>query len=103
MFSFVGDTVLDPFVGTGTTMVAAMKCGRNSVGVEIEPKYARMAARRLEQESQDLFATRTLEFLHAYPDEKAERLCVREDKELYKTTKRRAGNKKTSSTRRSPR
>lgn len=103
MFSFVGDTVLDPFLGTGTTMIAAMKCGRNSIGVEIEPKYARMAARRLEQESQDLFATRTLEFLRAYPDEKAERLCVHEDKELYKTTKRRPGNKKTTSTRRSPR
>jgi len=35
MFSFVGDVVLDPFVGTGTTMVAAAKWGRNSVGVEM--------------------------------------------------------------------
>ncbi len=64
MFSFVGDTVLDPFVGTGTTMAAAMKCGRNSIGVEIEPKYARMTAKRLEQESQDLFSIRNVEYLN---------------------------------------
>lgn len=47
MFSFVGDTVVDPFVGTGTTMAAAAGCGRNSVGVEIEPAYLRHAASRL--------------------------------------------------------
>jgi site-specific DNA-methyltransferase (adenine-specific) len=39
MFSFVGDTVLDPFAGSGTTTRAAMVAGRNSVGVEIEPSY----------------------------------------------------------------
>ena len=39
MFSFVGDTVLDPFLGTGTTMVAAAAHGRNSVGCEIDPDY----------------------------------------------------------------
>jgi len=47
MFSFVNDTVLDPFVGTGTTMVAAAKAGRNSIGVEIDPKYWRLARDRL--------------------------------------------------------
>lgn len=47
MFSFVGDTVLDPFVGTGTTMLAAANCGRNSCGVEIEPAYLGYAERRL--------------------------------------------------------
>jgi len=50
MFSFVGDTVLDPFVGTGTTMVAAVRAGRNSVGVEVDPDYFEMSARRLRQE-----------------------------------------------------
>jgi len=49
MFSFVGDTVLDPFVGTGTTMVAAAQWGRNSVGVEIDPSYAEQAARRIQE------------------------------------------------------
>ncbi|MBD3400940.1 MAG: site-specific DNA-methyltransferase [Candidatus Coatesbacteria bacterium] len=39
MFSFVGDTVLDPFLGSGTTAVAAMKAGRNAVGVEIDADY----------------------------------------------------------------
>ena len=39
MFSFAGDTVLDPFLGTGTTSVAAARCGRNSIGSEIDPDY----------------------------------------------------------------
>ena len=47
LFSFAGDTVLDPFVGTGTTSVAALKSGRNSIGIEIEKKYFKMAERRL--------------------------------------------------------
>lgn len=40
MYSVLGDTVLDPFLGTGTTMLAAMACGRNSIGYEIEPLFA---------------------------------------------------------------
>jgi len=55
MFSFVGDTVLDPFVGSGTTMLAAMKADRNSIGIEIEPSYLRMARRRISQEQRHLF------------------------------------------------
>jgi len=47
MFSFAGDTVLDPFVGTGTTLVAAAAAGRNAIGVEIDPAYARLARERL--------------------------------------------------------
>ena len=39
MFSFVGDNVLDPFMGTGSTNIAAAKCGRNSIGCEIDPEY----------------------------------------------------------------
>lgn len=50
MFSFVGDTVVDPFVGTGTTMLASAGWGRNSVGVEIEPSYVKFATRRLQRE-----------------------------------------------------
>jgi DNA modification methylase len=48
MFSFAGDTILDPFCGTGTTNVAALNAGRNSIGVEIEKKYFQMAERRLQ-------------------------------------------------------
>jgi DNA modification methylase len=47
MFSFVGDTVVDPFMGTGTTNAAAALWGRSSIGIEIEPKYFKMAERRL--------------------------------------------------------
>ncbi|WP_202882887.1 site-specific DNA-methyltransferase [Microvirga tunisiensis] len=39
MFSFTGDTVLDPFSGSGTTAIAAAKAGRNSIGVEVGPGY----------------------------------------------------------------
>jgi site-specific DNA-methyltransferase (adenine-specific) len=52
MFSFVEDRVLDPFVGTGTTLLAAMRAGRNSVGVEIDPVYCKKALRRLQKESE---------------------------------------------------
>jgi modification methylase len=47
MFSFAGDIVLDPFVGTGSTSVAAARVGRNSIGVEIDPVYLEMASRRM--------------------------------------------------------
>jgi DNA modification methylase len=47
MFSFVGDTVLDPFMGTGTTNLAAQRWGRHSIGFEIEPAYFELAAERL--------------------------------------------------------
>lgn len=47
MFSFAGDTVLDPFVGTAAAMVAAKNCGRHSIGIEIEPSYVAMARQRL--------------------------------------------------------
>jgi len=54
MFSFVEDTVLDPFCGTGTTILAAMRCGRNSIGVEIDPAYCDLAMARLERERANL-------------------------------------------------
>jgi DNA modification methylase len=49
MFSFAGDTVLDPFAGTGTTTLAALETGRHSIGIEIEPKYLDLMERRLGQ------------------------------------------------------
>jgi len=61
MFSFVGDTVLDPFLGTGTTSVAAARCGRNSIGVEIDPHYLRIAAGRIARETEGLFTRTTLQ------------------------------------------
>ena len=49
LFSFAGDTVLDPFLGTGSTSIAALLNGRNSIGNEIEPKYLDIARARLSQ------------------------------------------------------
>lgn len=60
MFSFVGDTVLDPFLGTGTTGVAAAKWGRHSVGVEVDPNYFEMAQTRLRNETSTLFGQATV-------------------------------------------
>jgi modification methylase len=50
MFSFAGDTILDPFVGTGTTMIAAMRTGRHSIGVEIDRYYAKLTESRCRKE-----------------------------------------------------
>ncbi|MCY4258853.1 MAG: site-specific DNA-methyltransferase [Rhodobacteraceae bacterium] len=47
MFSFVGDTVLDPFTGTASTQIAAKRRQRNSIGIDIEPNYCVMARERL--------------------------------------------------------
>jgi len=49
MFSFAGDTILDPFSGTGTTNIAALAAGRNSIGIEIEPVYIKLAKQRLNE------------------------------------------------------
>lgn len=57
MFSFVGDTVLDPFLGTGTTCVAAAKWGRNSIGIEVDDQYFRLAHKRLTDETSTLLST----------------------------------------------
>ncbi len=55
MFSFVGDTIFDPFMGTATTNVAAARSGRNSIGTEIDPLYFRMAKARLTEVTSDLY------------------------------------------------
>jgi modification methylase len=51
MFSFAGDTVLDPFAGSGSTAVAAIRAGRNSTSVEIEEEYLNAATRRAAKEA----------------------------------------------------
>lgn len=51
MFSFVDDTVLDPFAGTFTTALAAMKAKRNSIGNEVDPEYFEMGRRRVEEQA----------------------------------------------------
>ena len=51
MFSFAGDTVLDPFSGSGSTAVAAIRTGRSSISVEIEEDYLNSATRRVTKEA----------------------------------------------------
>ena len=47
LFSFAGDTILDPFLGTASTTVAAIRTGRNSIGVEVEPAYIEIAQKKV--------------------------------------------------------
>ena len=82
MFSFQGDTVLDPFCGSGTTMVAALRHGRNSIGIDIDPEYCRMAARFLKKESSNMFINTELIFEKMVADTSGKpRVC--EEKALY--------------------
>lgn len=81
MFYFARDTVLDPFCGSGTTMFAAIRTGRNSIGVEIDPDYCRMAARYIRAESSSLFSCETLTFEKANVNNQV--CMVKEDQALY--------------------
>jgi len=82
MFSFHGDTVLDPFCGTGTTMIAALRYERNCIGIDIDPEYCRMAARYLKKESSNLFLNTKLIFEKMTPDHSGN-MQIREDQALY--------------------
>jgi DNA modification methylase len=50
LYSFKGDVVLDPFMGSGQTALAALKAGRHFVGYEINPDYVALAERRIQTE-----------------------------------------------------
>lgn len=54
MFSFVGDTVLDPFLGSGTTSLAAKNLGRNSIGYEINPDFLPIIKKRIDNKNIDI-------------------------------------------------
>ncbi len=56
-FSMPGDNVLDPFVGSGTTAIAAKQLGRNYLGIELNPEYVKIAEFRLAQVQEPLLST----------------------------------------------
>lgn len=53
-FTNLGDTILDPFMGSGTTGVACVKLNRNFIGMEINPTYFEIAKRRIEEAQMQL-------------------------------------------------
>lgn len=61
MFSFVGDTVLDPFLGSGTTLIACHQTTRIGIGIELDKKYCEIAVKRLLEESGVLEGTLIVE------------------------------------------
>ncbi len=64
MFTFVGETVLDPFLGSGTTSLAAKNLGRNSIGYEINPAFIPIIKSKLHITERDLFDSSAFEFVH---------------------------------------
>ena len=95
MFSFSGDTVVDPFCGTATTMIAALRAGRNSIGIEIDPQYCKMAEERLREENADMFSTANLEFIYPAQETQA-KVAVGEKRAKYSARRTRLARQKTS-------
>ncbi len=63
MFSFVGDTILDPFLGSGTTSLAAKNLNRNSVGYEINPEFIPNIKEKLSITENKIFEEHSYEFV----------------------------------------
>jgi modification methylase len=64
MFTFVGETVLDPFLGSGTTSLAAKNLGRNSVGYEINKEFVPVIEEKLGVRQGELFAEDEIQIIH---------------------------------------
>jgi site-specific DNA-methyltransferase (adenine-specific) len=69
MFSFAGETVLDPFLGSGTTALMAKNLNRNSIGYEINPEFIPIIRQKLGVDEVELFEKPSVEFLIQKPFE----------------------------------
>jgi DNA modification methylase len=87
MFSFSNDTILDPFCGSGTSLIAALRNGRNGIGIEIDPEYCRMAAKLIKTECMDLFSETNLLF-EKIVKEFGDAARIAEDNQMYQVTKK---------------
>ena len=61
MYSFVGDTVLDPFAGSGSTTLACARCGRSSIGVEVDADYVALSETRIRRQVTTMFSKACIE------------------------------------------
>ena len=75
MFTFVGDLVLDPFVGSGSTTKAALDLGRNSVGIDINPEFIKIIGEKVGMKQSKLNKETKFEVLHL--DEKTGKLILK--------------------------
>ncbi len=63
MFSFIGDTILDPFLGSGTTTLAAKNLGRNSIGYEINKKFLQIIKEKIGVQTPNFLEDAEFEFI----------------------------------------
>jgi len=71
MFTFVGDFVLDPFVGSGSTTKSALDLGRNSVGIDINPEFLKIIEEKVGMKQSKLTNNVKFEVLHLNEKTKA--------------------------------
>ncbi len=86
MFSFYNDTVLDPFCGSGTTMIASLRNSRNCIGIDIDKEYCRMAARYLKAEI-DSSPNKVKLIFQKMTNGSSGKIKISEDQFLYKVRK----------------